>query len=114
MYASANDLLKLDQGMYGNKILSNESKDLLYTSYPEYNYAGYSVWTYSYPFAPSKPKVMERRGGILGSNSVLIRMLEQNKTIIILSNNDKFNPDSFGDTKSLREALMIELAQNKN
>jgi len=112
MYATAADLLKLDQAMYGDALISQASKEVMFTSYPEYNYSGYSVWTYNYPFAPSKPKVMERRGGILGSNSVLIRMLEANKTIIILSNNDKFNPDSFGNTGGLKEALMIELDKN--
>jgi CubicO group peptidase (beta-lactamase class C family) len=114
MYATAADLLKLDQAMYGDALISQASKEVMFTSYPEYNYSGYSVWTYNYPFAPSKPKVMERRGGILGSNSVLIRMLETNKTIIILSNNDKFNPDSFGNTGGLKEALMIELDKNRH
>jgi hypothetical protein len=41
-------------------------------------------------------------------------MLETNKTIIILSNNDKFNPDSFGNTGGLKEALMIELDKNRH
>ena len=109
MYSTAEDLLKLDQAMYEDQLLTERSKNLMYTSYPEYNYSGYSVWTYNYPFAKSKPKVMERRGGILGANSVLIRMLDTNKTIIILSNNNRFNPDSFGNTKSLKEALMIEV-----
>ncbi len=111
MYATAEDLLKLDQGMYGNQLLSVKSKELMYTSYPEYNYSGYSVWTYNYPFSESQPRIMERRGGILGANSVLIRMLDTNKTIIILSNNNKFNPDSFGNKESLKEALMIEVAK---
>lgn len=111
MYATAEDLLKLDQAMYGNQILSNKSKELMFTSYPEYNYSGYSVWTYNYPFSESQPKIMERRGGILGANSVLIRMLDTNKTIIILSNTNTFNPDSFGNKESLKEALMIELAE---
>jgi len=111
MYATAKDLLKLDQAMYGETLLNESSKELMYTSYPEYNYSGYSVWTYNYPFAPSQPRVMERRGGILGANSALIRMLDSNRTIIILSNNDQFNPDSFGDTGGLKEALMIEVAK---
>ena len=111
MYATAEDLLKLDQALYGNQILSEKSKELMYTSYPEYNYSGYSVWTYNYPFSESNPRIMERRGGILGANSVLIRMLDTNKTIIILSNNNKFNPDSFGNQESLKEALMIEVAK---
>lgn len=108
MYSTATDLLKLDQAMYGENLLNEESKQLLYTSYPEYNYSGYSVWTYDYPFAEPMPRVMERRGSILGANSVLIRFLEKNRTVIILSNNNKFNSDSFGNTKNLKEALMIE------
>jgi hypothetical protein len=54
---------------------------------------------------------MERRGGILGANSVLVRMLDLNRTIIILSNNDRFDPDSFGNKANLREALIIELSK---
>lgn len=111
MHSTAEDLLKLDQAMYGDQLLSGKSKELMFTSYPEYNYSGYSVWTYNYSFAPSKPKVMERRGGILGANSVLIRFLDTNKTIIILSNNNRFNPDSFGNTEGLKEALMIETSK---
>ena len=112
MYSTAEDLLKLDQAMYGDSLLSEKGKELMFKSYPEYNYSGYSVWTYNYPFAPSNPKIMERRGGILGSNSVLLRFIDTNQTIIILSNNNRFNPDSFGNTESLKEALMIEISRN--
>ena len=108
MYSTAEDILKLDQALYDTDLLTEKSKELMFTSYPEYNYSGYSVWTYNYPFIPSKPKVMERRGGIYGANSVLIRLPDTNNTIIILSNNNKFNPDSFGDTQGLKEALMIK------
>ncbi len=108
MYSSAEDLLKLDQALYGDSLVSEKSKKLMFTSYPQYNYSGYSVWTYNYPFSKSNPKIMERRGGILGANAVIIRMIDSKKTMVILSNNNKFNPDSFGDTTSLKEALMIE------
>ncbi|KAA3440056.1 serine hydrolase domain-containing protein [Rufibacter hautae] len=111
MYSNAPDLLLLDQALYGNSLLSEKSKALLYTSYPQYNYTGYSVWTYHYPFAATKPLIMERRGGILGSNSALVRMLDANKTIIILSNTNQFNPDSYGDKENLREALLMELGK---
>ena len=105
MYSSARDLLKLDQAMYSNQLLSTESKAQMYQSYPEYNYTGYSVWTYNYPFMKNQPRIMERRGGIMGANSVLLRLLDQNQTIIILNHNGQFNPDSFGDPNNLREAL---------
>lgn len=111
MFSNAADILVIDQAMYGDQLLSEKSKELMFTSYPEYNYTGYSVWTYNYPFAETQPKIMERRGGIMGWNSVLVRMLDEDKTIIILSNNNKFNPDSFGDKDNLREALIIELGK---
>ena len=111
MYATANDLLKFDQLLYNKELLSDESRQLLQTSYPKYNYSGYGVWNYRYPFANSQPLLMERRGGILGSNSVIVRMIESNKTLIILSNNNKFNPDSFGNINALKEALIIEISR---
>ncbi|MEL7160994.1 MAG: serine hydrolase domain-containing protein [Bacteroidota bacterium] len=109
MYSTANDLLRLDQALYTEKLLGAPEKQLLAQSYPEYNYAGYSVWNYQYPFVTAKPTVMERRGGILGANVVLVRLTDDNYTIIILSNDDRFNPDSFGDEDNLREMLIRTL-----
>ncbi|MCG8373484.1 MAG: beta-lactamase family protein, partial [Balneolales bacterium] len=73
MYSTAEDLLKLDQAMYGDSLLTAQSKEIMFTSYPEYNYTGYSVWTFRYPFVDSIPLIMERRGGVMGMNSVLVR-----------------------------------------
>lgn len=109
MYSTTLDLLKLDQALYGTQLLDEAHKTLLEKSYPEYGYAGYSVWNYNYPFVDAKPRVMERRGGLLGANVVLVRLLDSNQTIIVLSNDDRFNPDSFGDEENLREALLRAL-----
>ncbi len=109
MYSTTLDLLKLDQALYSDRLLTAQSKQLLAQSYPEYNYAGYSVWNYQYPFAKGKPTIMERRGKILGANVVLVRLTDSHDTIIILSNDDRFNPDSFGDTENLRETLIKAL-----
>ncbi len=106
IYATAADLLKLDQALYHHQLLSEASLEEMSKSYPEYNYVGTGVWNYQYPFVKSNPTIMERRGGVMGANVVLVRMTDDNKTIIILSNNDQFNPDSFGDENNLREALM--------
>jgi CubicO group peptidase (beta-lactamase class C family) len=106
MYSTTEDLLKLDQALYGDILLNEKSKELMYRSYPEYNYTGYSVWTYRYPFVNGQPRIMERRGGIQGMNVVTMRLLDTQQSIIILSNNDGFNPDSFGDPENLREALV--------
>lgn len=109
MYSTAGDLLLLDQALNTNMLLSEISLKVLGQEFPENNYAGYSVWNYRYPFVAAQPKVMERRGGILGANVVMVRLPEESSCIIILSNTDAFNPDSFGDPQNLREALLRAL-----
>ncbi|MUP46488.1 class A beta-lactamase-related serine hydrolase [Gramella sp. BOM4] len=111
MYSSAIDLFKFHRALDGDELLNSESKSILEKSYPEYNYAGYGVWNYKYPFLKSQPRLMERRGAILGSNSVIVRFLDQDKCIIILSNNNKFNPDTFGNQENLKEALIREIGK---
>ncbi|TBW25893.1 serine hydrolase [Gramella sp. KN1008] len=111
MYSTASDLSKLHEGLYSEALLNSETAGLFQKPYPEFNYAGYGVWIYNYPFINSQPRIMERRGAILGSNSVFVRFLDKNKCIIILSNNNKFNPDSFGAINNLKEALINEVGK---
>ncbi|MFK7904445.1 MAG: serine hydrolase domain-containing protein [Chitinophagales bacterium] len=110
MYSTAKDLLLLDQALYGENLLGEQMKIKMAESYPKFNYVGYGVWNYRYPFLDAQPTIMERRGGILGANVVLVRLTDTNQTIVILSNNSRFNPDSFGDASNLREALIRKLA----
>lgn len=109
MYSSSGDLLKLDQALYGEHLLKERGKALLNQYFPEYKFAAYGVWNYDYPFVAAKPRIMERRGKILGANVVLVRIPEDHFTLIILSNDDRFNPDSFGDEGNLREILIRAL-----
>ncbi len=106
LYSNAEDLLKIEQALYTTQILDSLGLTLLERSFPQHGYAGFGVWNYTYPFAKKPVKIMERRGGILGANVVLTRLPEENKTLIILSNNERFNPDSWGNPDNLREALM--------
>ncbi|MEM9836153.1 MAG: serine hydrolase domain-containing protein, partial [Bacteroidota bacterium] len=92
MYSTTVDLLKLDQALYQNTLLCESGYAQLAQNHPGYDYVGYSVWNYRYPFVASKPLIMERRGGIMGANSVILRLPESQSTIIILSNTDRFNP----------------------
>lgn len=112
LYATAEDLLKLDQALYQDVLLTDKSKEIMYSSYPEFGYVGYGSWVYQYPFLESQPKVIERRGGLPGFNHVFIRMPELHRTIIVLSNNNLFDTDTFGKSESLKEQL-IQLVATK-
>ena len=109
MYSTAEDLWLFDQALNTSALLSAESREILAKEFPTNNYAGYSVWNYRYPYVQERPQVMERRGGILGANVVMVRIPQDDTCIIILSNTDAFNPDSFGDPHNLREAMIRAL-----
>lgn len=106
MYSTAADLLKWDQGLYGEELLSATNKALMYTSDPALGYVAYGSWTFNHPFVAGNPFTVERRGGILGFNSVIMRFPKAEKTLIILSNTDQFNPDTFGDAENIKEQLV--------
>ncbi len=111
MYGTVGDLLKFDQALYSGKLLHPETIDQMYTSHPELGYVAYGSWVYDYYFLPSSPRLVERRGGILGFNHTFIRMPEVNKTLVILSNNDRFNPDTFGQLDSFKDQLIAALVE---
>lgn len=106
MYATAADILRYDQALHQNVLLSPESRARLFESHPKLGYVAFGHWAYNYPFLPSRPYLVERRGGILGFQAVWVRFEEEQKTLIILSNADTFDPDSFGDATNLKDILI--------
>ena len=66
MYSTAQDLLKLDQALYDGTLLNSESLSRLSKSYPEFNYVGYGVWNYNYPFLESNPELWNAVGEFWG------------------------------------------------
>jgi hypothetical protein len=42
-----------------------------------------------------------------------VRLTDAQETIIILSNDNRFNPDSFGDENNLREMLIRVLSKKE-
>lgn len=109
MYSTLEDLLKFDQALYGNDLLSDAQISKMYTSHPELSYVAYGSWAYNHPFIEGYPLTIERRGGIAGFNGVFMRFPEAKKTLIVLSNNGEFNTDTWGDMMSLKEQLIKAL-----
>ena len=90
LYSTVEDLLKFDQALFNNKILSKETTEKLLTIHPELGYTAYGLWgstgwgNFSEPF-------YYRTGAILGSNANWIHTMENDKTIIVLSNTNATN-----------------------
>ncbi|MBC9933159.1 serine hydrolase domain-containing protein [Chitinophaga qingshengii] len=105
IYATAAELLRVDQALYGNRLLSPAAITLMYTPVKE---LGYNKYARGYPalgsyinsvtLASGKTlTVIERRGNINGFNSSLLRCVEDNNTIILLCNTDTGNMEKIGD-----------------
>jgi CubicO group peptidase (beta-lactamase class C family) len=81
IYTCVLDLLKFDQALYGEEILSEESKDIMFTALEDVPFAlGWIVVTFG------GTKVIYHGGESGGFNSELRRYPEKGYTIIALSN----------------------------
>ena len=100
MYSTANDLLKFSNALFNNKILKPETLALMLK--PELDDYGYGVWVYKMKIGNNKPTIVKRPGAIMGAQSMLFHVLDQNVTIIILSNTDAVSLDDFAAKISIR------------
>ncbi|HEX8737563.1 MAG TPA: serine hydrolase [Pyrinomonadaceae bacterium] len=87
MYSTVEDLYKWDQALYEDKILSAESKRLMFT--PGLGNYGYGIRITDQPLGKSdrKTKVIWHGGaGVNGFASLISRAVEKRQTVIILDN----------------------------
>ena len=86
MYSTVEDLYKWDQSLYENKILSAESKKLMFT--PGLSNYGYGFVIADQPIGKTdqKTKIIQHGGGINGFNCLLTRVVDKQQTIILLDN----------------------------
>jgi len=86
LYSTVEDLFKWDQSLYEDKILSAESKKLMFT--PGLSNYGYGFGISEQPIGKTdqKTKVIQHSGGINGFNSLLTRLVDKQQTVIILDN----------------------------
>lgn len=94
MYSTAQDLLKFSNALFYKKFLTQDSLDQMFVSgLDEY---GFGVWVYeNYDITGRKYKIVKRPGRIMGAQSMLFHILEDNSTIVILSNTGNMSLDEF-------------------
>ncbi len=105
MYSTASDLLSFSEGIKAGKLLSKEAVKTIFTPDASFGYAALGCWVFNIPYVKGKPAVMERRGEIVGSRSVLMTNLDGPETVIVLSNTDQFDQNTFGVQDNLKEYL---------
>lgn len=86
MYSTVEDLYKWDQALYDDKILSDESKKLMFK--PGLQDYGYGFFIQERPIGKTnqKVKVVQHGGGINGFNCLFTRVVDQKHLIVILDN----------------------------
>lgn len=94
IYSTPEDLLKWDQALYTNQILSN---DMLQKAFTPYSNEKPGIRNYGYGWRmnayPDGRKIIYHNGWWHGNNAVFIRMIQDSVTIIVLGN--KYNSNIY-------------------
>lgn len=90
--STAEDLLLWDQALYGGKLVSKETLELAFTP-AKLNDGTRSYYGFGWELEPKSPlgKMVMHTGDNPGYKTIIVRFIEENKTIIILNNN--YHPD---------------------
>lgn len=91
MYSTVEDLLKFDNAIFGNKILSKKTVDLMITPYPELYGVAYGFWVTDNKYGTISSKTANRQGSIWGANTNWVHLIDNNKVIIVFSNTNATN-----------------------
>lgn len=94
MYSTADDILKFSDALFGQKLLKQETLNLMFT--PGLDEYGYGVWVHrNYEINHKMFTIVKRPGSIMGAQSMLFHIIENGSTIIILSNTGTTSLDDF-------------------
>jgi len=86
IYSTVGDLYKWEQALHEGKIISAESKRLMFA--PGLGNYGYGLVISDQPIGKTgqKTKMIQHGGGINGFNSLLTRLVDKQQTVILLDN----------------------------
>jgi CubicO group peptidase (beta-lactamase class C family) len=96
IYSTVGDLLLWDDALYGEKLLSKENKDTMFTPFINKYAYGIVVNKTSISGINHEVTLMVHTGGINGFRSIMLREIEDKEIIILLSNsvlNNNFDID---------------------
>lgn len=87
MYSTAADLLKWEQALYTSQLIGEKTKEIMFRKTAAIVSHGWKINTnYFNSSKPDSLKVIRCTGALPGFNSLVVRFLKDNKTIILLEN----------------------------
>jgi hypothetical protein len=93
MYSTVDDLLTFSNAVFGARLLKKETVAILVK--PDLDDYGCGLWSYATKINGGKHRVVKRPGQIMGAQTQLYRFLDEDVTIIILSNTGTTDLDEF-------------------
>ena len=93
MYSTVRDVLTFSNALFGARLLKQETLALMFK--PGLDDYGYGVWAYDTKVDGKTYRVVKRPGQIMGAQSQLYRFLDEDVTVIILSNTGTTDLDEF-------------------
>jgi CubicO group peptidase (beta-lactamase class C family) len=86
LYSTVEDLFLWDQALYTEKLLSTAYRNIMFT--PELNNYAYGWGVYNLPISETgdSTRAVAHSGGINGFNCRILRLIDDNHTVIILRN----------------------------
>jgi len=95
MYSTATDLAKFANALYASsKLLKSETRKLMLT--PGLDDYGYGLWVRDIDVRGKLHHIAQRPGSIMGANTLLLQYLDDDLTVVILSNTNATDIDAFG------------------
>jgi teichoic acid D-alanine hydrolase len=106
MYSTVDDIFRLDKALFSSTILQKSTFNLMMTPYPALYNVAYGLWVSQQKFGEKTYKVANRQGSIWGANAYWIHIMDNNITIIIVSNTNATN------LHTLAEEFALETMKN--
>ena len=94
MYSTADDLLVFAHALYGGGLIPAARLGALLT--PGLEEYGFGLWVSTLDVDGRKHRFAQRPGRIMGANTLLLRLLDDDVTIIILANTNLVDSDHLG------------------
>jgi D-alanyl-D-alanine carboxypeptidase len=93
MYSTTADLLKFSDALFGARLFKSQTLSRMLN--PGLDDYGYGLWIANPKIGGKSHQAAHRPGSIMGANVVLLRFLNDDLTIIILSNTNTTDIDAF-------------------